>query len=240
MTASLLQPVVGYYTDRNPKPFSPRHGNGTDADWIGLPRVCHEFSLAPALGRTGRIRFGDLSPGIVARRVHGLGWPARIRPGVLSSGREHRHFHRPVVRGADRGRSRPAQRAVVHSGGDCGHRGPDQGGSMVSDPSPEDIGRQGANDAPAPKAQTGDDPATGHERSMRVMARTSPVRRPHGRAKDQNGSSGTKKKTAQERSEQFDERAQQRSASTLRTRDHRSHPSHLQHAPVPVKANLGG
>ncbi len=29
-----------------------------------------------------------------------------------------------------------------------------------------------------------------------VMARTSPVRRPDGRAKDQNGSSGTKKKTA--------------------------------------------
>ena len=62
MTASLLQPLVGFYTDRNPKPFSLAIGMASTL--VGLIYVFHLCSYLPLLGLlTGLLPNLDKRPG---------------------------------------------------------------------------------------------------------------------------------------------------------------------------------
>ena len=80
MTASLLQPVVGLYTDRRPKPYSLAVGMGFSLDRPPAPVACLELRrdllVAAALVGPG---LGGVPPGILARRAHGVGRPLRLR-----------------------------------------------------------------------------------------------------------------------------------------------------------------
>jgi len=75
ITASLLQPWVGFFTDRRPTPnLLPL---GTLCTLVGIVKLPDDSA---GFG-TGRHRFVDLPPGDLADRAAGLGWP--FRPGAV-------------------------------------------------------------------------------------------------------------------------------------------------------------
>ena len=81
LTASLLQPFVGLYTDRNPKPYSLPLGMGVTLCGLLLLAFANHFFvvlIAAALIGVGSSVF---HPEVLARRAHGLGRPAR--PGAI-------------------------------------------------------------------------------------------------------------------------------------------------------------
>ena len=66
MTGSLLQPLVGYYTDRRPKPYSLAVGMGAQ---LGATDGCSAWKCAPRHGHADRPRGGF--------RVTGRAWLLR-------------------------------------------------------------------------------------------------------------------------------------------------------------------
>ena len=79
LTASLLQPVVGMYTDRRPQPYSLVAGMGCTL--VGLIVLAHAGSYAHAADRrhADRSRLVDLPPRVHAHGPHGLGRPPWLR-----------------------------------------------------------------------------------------------------------------------------------------------------------------
>jgi hypothetical protein len=61
-----------------------------------MPRFRPEFSVANFLRGTGWFGFVDLPSRIFARRLHGIGWPARICAVAFSGRRKYRKLHRPL------------------------------------------------------------------------------------------------------------------------------------------------
>ena len=91
LTASLLQPLVGLYTDRRPTPYSLVAGMGFSLVGLLLLSVAGTLRIAAAGGRTGRRRLVGLSSGVVARRAHGVRRTAR--PGAVGvPGRRQRRI----------------------------------------------------------------------------------------------------------------------------------------------------
>ena len=76
-TASLLQPLIGAYADRKPRPYSLAAGMGFTLRRAGAARLRRQLRAAAARGRTHRHRLLGLPPGILARGAHGLRRPAR-------------------------------------------------------------------------------------------------------------------------------------------------------------------
>ena len=72
LTASLLQPLVGLYTDRRPGPYSLVIGMGFSLVGLLLLSVASTFPDAPRRRRPGRHRLVGVPPGVVARSP---GWP---------------------------------------------------------------------------------------------------------------------------------------------------------------------
>ena len=91
LTASLLQPLVGLYTDQRPQPYSLAAGMGFTLVGLlllsrraELPPCC---SSPPALVGIGLV---GLPPRILARGAHGVGRAARARAVALPGRRQRR------------------------------------------------------------------------------------------------------------------------------------------------------
>ena len=78
LTASILQPFVGNYTDKTPRPYSLAVGMGFT--FVGL------IAYHPGVGCVNRHRLVHLPSRIVAGGPHGIGWEARTGPVYLSTG----------------------------------------------------------------------------------------------------------------------------------------------------------
>ena len=131
LTASLLQPLVGLFTDRRPQPYSLPFGMLSTLIGAGAAGVRAELRNRAAGGRLRGHRLVDLPSGIVARRAPGLGRPARLRAVGVPGRRQHRHGDRPAAGGGRHRAVRPAQRRLVRAGGAAGHRPAGAGQPLV-------------------------------------------------------------------------------------------------------------
>ena len=93
LTASLLQPLVGLYTDRHHTPYSLVIGMGFSLVGLLLLAVAGRLAIAAPRGRPGRHRIVGLPSRVVARRAHGV--RRAPRPGAigLPGRRQHRLRH---------------------------------------------------------------------------------------------------------------------------------------------------
>ena len=120
LTASLLQPVVGMYTDRRPQPYSLVAGMGCTL--VGLIVLAHAGSYADAADRRGadRHRLVDLPPRVDAHGPPGLGRPPRLRPVAVPGRRAGRAGARPAAGGLHRRAARAGEHLLVLAGGAAG------------------------------------------------------------------------------------------------------------------------
>ena len=90
ITASLLQPLIGHFNDRHPRPYSLAIGMGfTLVGLIALSRVSTYPTLLMGAALVG-IGSAVFHPGVLPRGAHGLGRTARLRASAVSSGRQRR------------------------------------------------------------------------------------------------------------------------------------------------------
>ena len=71
--ASVLQPLIGAYTDKHPKPHSLSAGMGFTLIGLVTLALAPNYAVGPGGGRIRRRRLGDLSPRVLAHR------PPRLR-----------------------------------------------------------------------------------------------------------------------------------------------------------------
>ncbi len=90
LTASILQPLVGLYTDRRPLPYSLTAGMGSTL--IGLLLLSRADSFLFILGSRGPRRHRELGvpPGKLSGGAHGVRRPFRLCAGVVPGGRQYR------------------------------------------------------------------------------------------------------------------------------------------------------
>ena len=87
LTASLLQPAVGFYTDRRPMPYSL--AAGMSFTLVGLMMLSAASSFPALLFSSALVGMGSaVPPRVVARGAHGLGRPARLGAVAVPGGRQ--------------------------------------------------------------------------------------------------------------------------------------------------------
>ena len=114
LASSLLQPVVGYWTDKYPMPWSLP---------IGAACAGGQFWRSSAGGGAGRYRFIGLSSGIFSRGPYGFrraAWPGAI---YLSGRRQLWQFPGTLAGGGDYRALWQRQRCLVCACGTAGDRG---------------------------------------------------------------------------------------------------------------------
>ena len=145
ITASLLQPLIGHFNDRHPRPYSLAIGMGfTLIGLVTLSRVSTYPMLLVRRGAGGH-RIGGISSRVLPRGAHGLGRTAWFRASVLSSGRQRRIVVRPAAGGVHRAAQRPVQPGMVFGGRSARHRGAGASGFLVE----EEPAARAENPAPA-------------------------------------------------------------------------------------------
>ena len=112
-TASLLQPVVGHFTDKKAQPFSLAIGMGFTFFGLLLLSVAHRYRDHPDRGVAGRTGFGGVSSGVGADRAARVRRTLRLCAIGVSARRQFRHLDGPGAGGADRGAVRPALDRLV-------------------------------------------------------------------------------------------------------------------------------
>ena len=151
VTASLLQPVIGLYTDRRPKPYSLAVGMGFTLTGLLLLSVARRRSRCccsrPRLVGLGLV---GVPSRVVARRAHGIGRTARLRAVGVPGRRQRRLGARSAARGVHRaaaraGRASPGSRWRRCSASRCS-----RGRRLVRAP-----GRAARGHAPACAARVG-------------------------------------------------------------------------------------
>ena len=113
VTASLLQPLIGIYTDKRPQPYSLSLGMGFTL--VGLILLGFARSLLAAARRFGAGRHGlvGVPSGILARRAHGVGRAARPGAIAVPGRRQFRLGARPAARRLHRAAEGPDERRLV-------------------------------------------------------------------------------------------------------------------------------
>ena len=112
-TASLLQPLVGHFTDKKAQPFSLAIGMSSTFFGLLLLSVAHQYLGHPDCRRADRPRLRGVSSGIGAYRAAGLGRPLRLCAIGVPARRQLRHLDGPGARGLDRRSLRPALDCLV-------------------------------------------------------------------------------------------------------------------------------
>ena len=117
VTSSVMQPVVGYFADSKPQPYSLPIGMG--ATLIGLLLLAHAGSFhALILGRdAGRQRLGGVPPGSLAGRAVRVGRAARPGAIAVPGRRQYRLGDRADPRRLYRDPARAGQRRLVFQRG---------------------------------------------------------------------------------------------------------------------------
>ena len=122
LTASLLQPVVGLYTDRRPLPYSLADRHGVHAGGTVAAGVVGAFGAVLAAAGADRHRVVGVPSRVLAHRTPRLGRTARIRAVALSGRRQCRIGDGPAAGGLHRVAARTAQPRVVLRRAVRGHR----------------------------------------------------------------------------------------------------------------------
>ena len=112
-TASLLQPVVGHFTDKKPQPFSLAIGMGFTFFGLLLLSVAQQYLVILIAAALGRARLGGVSSGVGADRAAGFGRAFRFRAIGVSGRRQFRLLDGAGAGGLDRGAVRAAQHRLV-------------------------------------------------------------------------------------------------------------------------------
>ena len=117
VTASLLQPLIGMYTDKRPLPYSLPVGMASSLVGLVVLGFAPNYALLVDRRDADRLRLGDLPPGILARGAARVGRP--LRPGAIGvpARRQFRPGDRPAARRLHRRAVRADQRLLVHAGG---------------------------------------------------------------------------------------------------------------------------
>ena len=138
LTASLLQPLVGLYTDRRPTPYSLPAG--MTFTLVGLILIASAPTFAMVLCAVAMVGMGSavFHPGIVARGAHGFRRTARAGAIALPGGRQRRVVDGSSAGCVHRASGRAAQHRVVFRRRPARHRGADARGRMVQAPSEHD------------------------------------------------------------------------------------------------------
>ena len=121
MTASLLQPIIGFYTDRRPQPYSLALGMAFTLSGMVLLAFGVTFGLIVLASALIGLGIRGLSPRIVATGTARVRRPSRLRAGVLPGWRKRGIGVRPTARGILRRAARPAQPGVVLADGLARH-----------------------------------------------------------------------------------------------------------------------
>ena len=123
-TASLLQPLVGHFTDKKAQPFSLSIGMGFTFFGLLLLSVAHHYRDHPDRRGAGRARLGGVSSGIGADRAPCLGRTLWFRAIGVPARRQLRNLDGTGAGGIDRGAFRPAQHCLVFLDRVSGDRDP--------------------------------------------------------------------------------------------------------------------
>ena len=123
-TASLLQPLVGHFTDKKAQPFSLAIGMGRRSSACCCSASRTQYQRHPGRGGAGRARLGGVPSGIGADRAAGLGRALWLRAIGVSGRRQFRDLDGAGAGGADRGAVRPAQHRLVFLDRVSGDRDP--------------------------------------------------------------------------------------------------------------------
>ncbi|MEI9891956.1 MAG: hypothetical protein WDN45_17125 [Caulobacteraceae bacterium] len=110
ITASILQPLIGWYADKRPTPHGPARRGPVLAPGPDDPVLRPQLRRHPRRRLRARHGFGGVPPGILARRPHGGGVPPGPGPtGHVPGRRQSRLGHRPPGGRRLRGALRPAE-----------------------------------------------------------------------------------------------------------------------------------
>ena len=112
-TASLLQPVVGHFTDKKAQPFSLAIGMGFTFFGLLLLSVAHHYAIILIAASLVGLGLGGVSSGVGADRAAGFRRPLRLCAIGVSARRQFRHLDGAGAGGADRRAVRPAQHRLV-------------------------------------------------------------------------------------------------------------------------------
>ena len=113
LTASLLQPVIGYYTDRRPTPQSLAIGMGFTLAGLLLLAVAGHYGMVLAAAALIGDRLVRVSSRVVADRAAGVGRAARARAVAVPGRRQRGLRARPAAGGLRRAAARAAKHGVV-------------------------------------------------------------------------------------------------------------------------------
>ena len=130
-TASLLQPLVGHFTDKKAQPFSLAIGMGSTFFGLLLLSVAQQYAvilIAAALVGLGSAVF---HPEFGADRAPRLGRTLRFRAIGVSARRQFRHLDGTGAGGAHRGSLRAAEHRLVFVDRVPGHHHPVADRAMV-------------------------------------------------------------------------------------------------------------
>ena len=143
LTASLLQPVVGMYTDRRPQPFSLVAGMGCTL--VGLIVLAHAGSYRDAARGRGDDRHGflDLPPRVDAHGPPRIGRAAWLRPVAVPGRRTGGPGDRAAAGCIRGGAARAGELVVVLAGGAVRNAGAAAGRPLV--PAPGAAAREAAH-----------------------------------------------------------------------------------------------
>ena len=123
LTASILQPVVGLYTDRHPEAVLPRGRHGLHACRPAAARRRRTLRHRPGCGGARRRRIGGVPSRVVPHCQPGLRRPPWIRAVAVPDRRQRGLVARTAARGIHRAAAGPARGRVVLdccAHGDCG------------------------------------------------------------------------------------------------------------------------
>ena len=112
-TASLLQPVIGHFTDKKAQPFSLAIGMGFTFFGLLLLSVAHTYPIILARGGVGRPWLGGVPSRVGADRAARIRRPLRLCAIRVPARRQLRHLDGAGAGGADRGAVRPALDRLV-------------------------------------------------------------------------------------------------------------------------------
>ena len=131
LTASVLQPIIGLYTDKHPKPFSLPFGMAST--FLGMLALAMAGGFTGVLLAAALIGVGSSVFHPEASRVARLasGGTVRLRPVAVPGRRQCRPGDRAVAGGAGGDPQRPGLCRLVRAGGGDRHRDPVAGGRLV-------------------------------------------------------------------------------------------------------------
>ena len=130
-TASILQPMVGFFIDRNPRPYSLAVGMGLTLVGAGAVFPGRKLSGALAGGGPGGDWLVGVSSRILTGGADGFGGPTWLSAVAVSGGGQCRFGHWPLACRAHRVAPWANKPCLVFPRGPAGHLSPYPGRSLV-------------------------------------------------------------------------------------------------------------